>query len=96
MIVFDHVLNKKSEKLFDIEESIGIYSVFKKSNGNEIIFYCPDNQLLIHANVLDDFFSIINLGSEYEDVTFSTIYHWNGDILLLSDFRKLLSSFNNE
>lgn len=86
--VFDYMLIKKEYIPFALKESVGIYSFFKKSNGREIIFYCPENECLIYVNIPEKKTFSISLSEICQNVVFSPIYHWSEGALILSDYNQ--------
>ena len=82
LIIFDSEL-RLIEKIELIEE-LTIYASFK--NGNKILLFCPDNGCFIYVNIELRVKKIIPL-TEFDNYLFSTIYDWDQENLILSDYQ---------
>lgn len=79
------LLNKHLEimKKLALFNGLMIYSSFKYKN--EILLYCHENSCFVYINTESCQHKIIPL-KEYEDVTFSISYKWDGQNIILSDY----------
>ena len=82
LIIFDSEL-RLIEKIELIEE-LTIYTSFK--NGNKILLFCPDNGCFIYVNIELHKKKIIPL-TEFDNYLFSTLYDWDQENLILSDYQ---------
>ena len=82
LIIFDSEL--RQIKKIELIEELAIYTSFK--NGNEILLFCPDNGCFIYVNIELNKKKIIPL-AEFDNYLFSTVYDWNQENLILSDYQ---------
>jgi hypothetical protein len=86
MIVLSYNLNRLYDLPFGYED-LYIYEVFKKTSGGELLFFCPDEDVLLYVSLHKKSSSIIPLTSIPRATVFSKIYWWQDDIALLSDYK---------
>lgn len=66
----------------DIFEGLLIHTVFKNPYKNEVILYCPDNQVFVYVNLETTFQKVINFMSDMDEFGLSNIYFWKGEEVL--------------
>jgi hypothetical protein len=81
VLIFDSEFNllKKIKLLNDLM----IESSIKKEN--KILLICPENGKIIYINLTNYQYKIISL-SGFEDWTFSSLFDWEENIIILSDY----------
>jgi hypothetical protein len=66
----------------DIFEGILIHAVYKNPNKNEVILYCPDNEVFVYLNLDTSFQKVIKFIGHMDECGLSNIYFWSGDEVL--------------
>ncbi|GAA3408997.1 hypothetical protein ACFFNY_08590 [Paenibacillus hodogayensis] len=66
----------------DIFEGILIHTVYKNPYKNEVILYCPDNQVFVYLNLDTAFQKTINFIADIDECGLSNIYFWSGHEVL--------------
>lgn len=75
VIIFNESLDIiKTLKLF---EGITIYSSYINYGNEEILLYCPDNEVVVYINLSSYYFNVFPITNGMENLIFSKIYKWN-------------------
>lgn len=82
ILIYDSEL-RKVEKI-ELIKDLSIYTSFK--NGKELLLFCPENDCFIYINIGLHQKKTISLAG-FGDWIFSTLYDWNQERLILSDFK---------
>lgn len=81
ILIYDsNMILKKKLRIF---EDITIYSSFNNSY-EEILLFCPDNECLVHINIVNYEYKVIYLENGLENLIFSALYEWNDNGLVLT------------
>lgn len=81
--------NLKLQKTIDIFEGILIHNIYKNPSKNEVILYCPDNEVFVYLNLETRFQKVINFIEGINESGLSNIYFWAGnEVLFLCGNRK--------
>jgi hypothetical protein len=84
ILILDNNLNLiKGLKIF---KDITIYSSFPNNINEEIILFCPDNECMVHINLINYDYNVIFLKDGLEKLVFSNVYEWNMSGLVLSTY----------
>ncbi|MFD2115645.1 hypothetical protein ACFSTH_11565 [Paenibacillus yanchengensis] len=79
-----NLYNKNLEQLksINIFEGILIHTVFKHPYKNEVILYCPDNQVFVYLNLEKSFQKVVNFIGNMDEYGLSSVYFWSGNEVL--------------
>ncbi len=92
------ILNKNLNiiKRLSLIEGITIYSSYVNHINEEILLYCPDNDIIVHINLKGYDYRIIQLEDGLDDLIFSNAYEWHKDYVILSTYNFELVKINME
>lgn len=74
--------NLELQNTIDIFKGILIHTVYKNPNNNEVILYCPDNEVFVYLNLDTTFQKVINFIEDIDECGLSNIYFWSGHEVL--------------
>lgn len=75
--------NLELKRNIDIFEGILIHAVYKNPNKNEIILYCPDNEVFVYLDLETSFQQVIKFIGDMDECGLSNVYFWSGDEVVL-------------
>ncbi len=74
------------QNTINIFEGILIHDVYTNPHKNEIILYCPDNEVFVYINLDTSFQKTINFLEGMDEYGLSNIYFWSGnEVIFLCD-----------
>lgn len=72
-------MNLELQNSIDIFEGILIHKIYINPNKNEIILYCPDNEVFVYLNLHTMFQKVIHFIEGVDEYGLSNIYYWLGN-----------------
>jgi hypothetical protein len=76
--------NLELQNTIDIFEGIIIHTVYKNPNKNEVILYCPDNEVFVYLDLDTKFQKVVNFIGNIDESGLSNIFFWSGrEVLFL-------------
>lgn len=92
------ILNNKFDiiKKISFIEEVTIYSSYTNDINEELLLYCPDNNIFIYINIKNYGYRIIKLKNPIKNMVFSNHYIWHDNIVLLSTYKSEFVLLNVE
>ena len=92
------ILNNKFDiiKKVSFAREVTIYSSYTNDIKEELLLYCPDNDVFIYINIKNYKYRIIKLRNPIKNMIFSNYYIWRYNMLLLSTYKSEFILLNVE
>lgn len=84
VLILDRNLNVL--KSLPLIEGIRIYTSYTNPINEEILLYCPDNNIIVYVNLKDYDYKIIQLNDGVDNLIFAEVYEWNENYVILSTY----------